>query len=59
MKKPRTESHTGEVSDLAVNVEKAIDDAANSKAAAKETSDPAVEAGKEAVVGDTPVKEVA
>jgi hypothetical protein len=59
VKKPRTESHAGEASDLAANVEKAADDAANSKAVAKETSDPTVEAGKEAMVGDAPVKEVA
>jgi hypothetical protein len=49
-KKPRVESYSGEASDLATNVE---------KTAAKESSDPAVEAGKEAVVGDARVKEVA
>jgi hypothetical protein len=59
MKKPRTESHAREASDLAANIEKAADDAANSKAAAKESSDPVIEAGKEAMVGNAPVKEVA
>jgi hypothetical protein len=58
-KKPRTEPHAGEVSDLAANVEKATDNAANSKAAAKERSDPAIEVGKEVVVDNTPMKEVA
>jgi hypothetical protein len=54
-----TESHAGEASDLVANVEKTTDDAANSKAAAKDSSDPAVEAGKEVVVGNAQVKEVA
>jgi hypothetical protein len=58
VKKPRTKSYVREASDLAANVEKASDDVENSKAAAKEISDPAIEAEKEAVVGDTPVKEV-
>jgi hypothetical protein len=59
VKKLRTKSHAREASDLVANVEKASDDAANSKAAAEEISDPAIEVEKEAMVGDAPVKEVA
>jgi hypothetical protein len=59
LKNPRTKSHIEEASDLAAIIEKADDDAANSKATAKESSDPAVEARKEAMAGDVPTKEVA
>jgi hypothetical protein len=59
LKNPRTESHTEEASDLAAIIEKVNDDAANSKAATKESSDPVVEAGKEAMAGNVPTKEVA
>jgi hypothetical protein len=41
-----TESHAGEASDLVANVEKTTNDAANSKATAKDSSDPAVELGR-------------
>jgi hypothetical protein len=59
VKRPRTESHVGEACDFTTNVEKTTDDATNSKAAAKASNDPTAEAGKEAMVGNTQVKEVA
>jgi hypothetical protein len=59
VKRPRTESHVGEVCEFTTNVEKTTDDAANSKATAKASNDPAAEAGKEAMVVNTQVKEVA